>query len=173
MQRPASTTDDFVAAYTAALPRLHRAARSLADDASAAADLLQSASMRMFAKRELFAPGTDFEAWALRVMSNCFIGDYRRRMRRRDLERANFTAGEPFATAASTAPRAVSDLALAEFDDLLAALSAPQRESFELYYAGYSVKEIAERHGVPEGTVKSRLSTARKLLRRAYLARRG
>lgn len=34
------------------------------------------------------------------------------------------------------------------------------------YFEGYSVKEIAEMFGIPEGTVKSRLSRARKELER-------
>jgi len=33
------------------------------------------------------------------------------------------------------------------------------------YYDNYSVKEISEIVNIPEGTVKSRLSTARKLLK--------
>ena len=171
--RTAVHVNDFTTAYTSALPRLHRAARRLVSDDAAAADLVQVASLRMYAKRALFAPGTDFESWALRVLTNCFIGDYRRRKRRRDLEEANFSAGEAFASAGSTAPRALSDLALAEFDELLAGISRGQRESFELYYVGYTVREIAERQDVPEGTVKSRLFTARRRLRAAYLARRG
>ena len=51
----------------------------------------------------------------------------------------------------------------------VAALPAPFAEALALhYFDGYSVKEIAVRTGVPEGTVKWRLSEGRNRLRKEY-----
>ena len=51
--------------------------------------------------------------------------------------------------------------------DAVKKLTPPLREAIVLYYyRGYSVLELAELLNIPEGTVKSRLSTARKQLRK-------
>lgn len=162
---------DFTTVYRDALPRLRRAAAALTATETDADDLVQVASLRMYAKREHFAPGTDFERWAVAVLRNCYFGEYRRQRRRRRIERERFRPGEQLMGVSATTPTGPARLSLGELEELLARLSPVHRESFEWFYAGYSIREIATRHGVPEGTVKSRLFAARDKLRRGYLAR--
>jgi RNA polymerase sigma-70 factor (ECF subfamily) len=58
--------------------------------------------------------------------------------------------------------------------EALAQLTDPQREALELsYFEGLSHSEIATRLGAPIGTVKSRISSAMKLLRGALARERG
>ena len=56
-----------------------------------------------------------------------------------------------------------------ELREAVDALKEPVRETVKLrYFEGYSVKEIAARQALPEGTVKWRLSKGRKELRKGY-----
>jgi RNA polymerase sigma-70 factor (ECF subfamily) len=56
--------------------------------------------------------------------------------------------------------------------DLLLSVPKIYRTSFELRYVhGATIRDIARTLGVPEGTVKWRLYTARKYLRRTYMNR--
>jgi RNA polymerase sigma-70 factor (ECF subfamily) len=56
--------------------------------------------------------------------------------------------------------------------DALAGLSPDHRSAVvDAYYLGHSVREIAERQGVPEGTVKSRLHYGMRALRLALQER--
>ena len=57
----------------------------------------------------------------------------------------------------------------AEVHEMVGTLDPAMREVLELhYFEGYSVAEIAEKLGQPAGTVKWRLSEARKQLRKGY-----
>ncbi len=63
-------------------------------------------------------------------------------------------------------PQVAGRLDAVEIRAALATLSDPQREAIELgYWGGLSQSEIAERLGVPLGTVKSRMRLALQALR--------
>lgn len=64
-----------------------------------------------------------------------------------------------------------AEASAAAFDDAFSHLTVDQRALLlEHHLDGHSVAEIAERLGIPAGTVKSRLFTARRALERALAA---
>ncbi|MFD7547557.1 RNA polymerase sigma factor [Streptomyces sp. NPDC059816] len=103
----------------------------------------------------------DVAAWAAVVASNLAV-DWHRSRRRQE------RVGERLAslrTEESDAGEDVRVLSVAVAQGL-DGLPAPQRQVVVLrFYADLQVREIAERLGVPEGTVKSRLYTAVRALR--------
>src|SRR5690625_5078248 len=62
-----------------------------------------------------------------------------------------------------------ADFQIIELEDALNSLTGDYKEALTLYYiVGLSVKEISDFLKEPEGTIKSRLSRARTILRNNY-----
>ncbi|MEN9797635.1 MAG: hypothetical protein RL653_1331 [Pseudomonadota bacterium] len=154
---------------TAALPpveelyRAHRAralaiARRILKDPAEAEDLVQEVFSRLWNGELPFHGRSSCATWLYRVMVNRSINGLRARRRRGRLEHEPSGAGDPEATAAARERwRQVAGV--------LGQLSPQHRELLllrELH--GLSYPEIAERLGLPEGTVKSALSRARDRL---------
>ena len=143
------------------IPRLRRYARSLAFEAGAADDLVQTTLERALAHWHQFDQRRDILVWTLSIAHNAFM-DERRRERR-------VTLVDP-----QEARSALEGLAAPGHDvglrlDLLAALNqlAPeQREPLLLVtLEQLSYAECAEVLQIPVGTVMSRISRARAALR--------
>jgi RNA polymerase sigma factor (sigma-70 family) len=123
--------------------------RTLAEDAVQEAFLAVWRSADAY-KRERAKPST----WILTVVHRRAVDLVRKEQRRR---------GEPLETAPEpTAGPADEDAALrdrrAAVQAALTALPGDQRQALELaYYGGLTQSELAERLGVPLGTVKSRM----------------
>lgn len=111
-------------------------------------------------------------AWLVTLVRNLCIDRTRRRDRRGELARAH--AAVPEADAAKGPEALVADAGeRARIRRALASLPDAQRATLEVaFYEGLSYPEIAEREGVPLGTVKSRAARALAALREA-LAREG
>ncbi|PHR60895.1 MAG: hypothetical protein COA47_06735 [Robiginitomaculum sp.] len=103
-----------------------------------------------------------FAAWLLRIGHLTCIDFIRRRRRTHVLhdELHQATQDDDDQTANQISPAAM-DLRAA-----IKSLSASQQEVLELHYTGgFSMGEVAHILGLAEGTVKSRLHTARQILR--------
>jgi RNA polymerase sigma-70 factor (ECF subfamily) len=122
--------------------------------------------------RASFELGTNMKAWAFMILRNQFYSDKRRSWRQSQLdqEAAERTL---VATDDPASPIALDELRLA-----LAKLPAEQREALVLVGAGgFAYEEAAEICGCAVGTVKSRVSRARRaveeILRRGDYDRDG
>lgn len=149
------TNDELIAC----LPNLRRYAIKLTKNQDSADDLVQASMLRGLVKRHLFQPGTDLRAWLLTMMYNTFINGVRKRARERsvDLEAAG-------ALAAVTNPEAGRHLA--EVREHLSRLPRGQRRLIEAaVLTDDNYEELAAFEGVPLGTVRSRLSRGREMLR--------
>ena len=154
----------FAKTYDRHRDRFAAYALSLTGQQSAADDLLQDASLRMFVKRDQYTPGTHFAAWGRRIVYTSFLTQRRRTGRRRERQRrAEQRAGWGFAKPVANA--GLDDLVRSEIQLAVASLSPVLRESFELKAAGFTHEEIADRLMVPAGTIKSRVFHARRQLR--------
>lgn len=166
-REPTSTTevpsphahDDaaFKSDLVALIPHLRAFGRSLAGDASLGDDLAQDALAKSWNARRSFQQGTNMKAWTFMILRNQFFSDRRRAWRQVQLdqeaaERTLVAVDDP-----STA-LALDDIRLA-----MASLPAEQREALILVGAGgFSYEEAAAIGGCAVGTVKSRVSRARR-----------
>jgi RNA polymerase sigma-70 factor (ECF subfamily) len=143
----------------ACLPQLRAFARSLSGHRELADDLVQDAIVRALAAQDSFRPGTNFRAWIFTILRNLFFTERRKsRMVVQSIDTSEH----------DLAPVAPSQESSVEFDDFRAALMKlphDQREALILVGAsGMSYEEAAQVSGCAVGTVKSRVSRARRTL---------
>src|SRR6516164_9881982 len=159
--RPASEAGDeaFKRELVQLIPHLRAFARTLCGDPTAADDLAQDAMMKAWDARASFQMGTNMKAWTFMILRNQFYPDKRRSWRQSQLDQE----------AAERTLVAVDDpeapVALDELRQGLGMLPAEQREALILVGAGgFAYEEAAAICGCAVGTVKSRVSRARKAL---------
>jgi RNA polymerase sigma-70 factor, ECF subfamily len=143
----------------ALIPHLRAFARTLTGDPTAADDLAQDAMMKAWDARASFEMGTNMKAWTFMILRNQFYSEKRRSWRQSQLdqeaaERTLVAIDDP------AAPVALDELRLG-----LSMLPSEQREALVLVGAGgFAYEEAAEICGCAVGTVKSRVSRARRAL---------
>lgn len=165
------------------LDSLYGAALRMTRNPADAEDLVQETTLKAFAAFDSFTEGTNLRAWLFRILTNSYINQYRKKQRQPFQTSADeLTDGELNEVGQQLGMRsaeaeALDHLADAEIVEALAAL--PDDFRMAVYLAdveGFAYKEIAEIMETPVGTVMSRLSRGRKLLRellREYAAERG
>ena len=141
------------------IPHLRAFARTLAGQPAAADDLAQDAMLKAWDARASFQMGTNMKAWTFMILRNQFYSEKRRAWRQTQLDQE----------AAERTLIAVDDpeapVALDELRQGLARLPNEQREALVLVGAGgFAYEEAAEICGCAVGTVKSRVSRARRAL---------
>ena len=156
------------------LDALYRTALRLTRNRADAEDLVQEACLRAFRSFHRFNPGTNCRAWLFTILRNAFLNRVRREGRE-VLEGESTIGGMALENSAD--PRAARENPEEEFfqtvlhgdvDRALKALPLAFREAVVLAdLEGLTYKEMAEVLNCPIGTVMSRLSRGRHLLRDA------
>src|SRR5580658_5575346 len=155
----AERDEAFRAELVALIPHLRAFARTLAGDPTAADDLAQDAMMKAWDARLSFELGTNMKAWTFMILRNQFYSEKRRSWRQTQLdqeaaERTLVAVDDP------ASPVALDEMRLA-----MAMLPAEQREALILVGAGgFAYEEAADICECAVGTVKSRVSRARRAL---------
>lgn len=153
-------------AVVALVPQLRAFARFLARDAARADDLVQDAVVRALERQDAWTEGTDLRAWTFRLLRNLFLDQQRRRR----VEQRGLAA---MPTPRTNEPVQTGRDALRDLESAIAALPPAQREALILVAAlELDVASAAMITGVPEGTVKARVSRARATLARVFGAQR-
>ena len=146
----------FIASAQAMERSMYCIARSYLRCEADCEDALQNALLRAWEKRNTLREERYFRTWLTRIVINECYALCRRQEDTVPLDSCTdlrAPTGEPVDTV---------------LRDALMALPVKLRVAMVLYYVeGYSVGEIAGMTRVPAGTVKSRLSRGRKLLREA------
>jgi RNA polymerase sigma-70 factor (ECF subfamily) len=156
------TIDDFCLLLQAEIPRLRRYARALTRNPSRADDLVQDTLTRALRKQHLWEPGSDLRAWLLTIMHNHNVNEVRRTARDDLAVDIDQCAGTVIATTDPT-----GSCQLQELDVAIGRLPEEQRQVLLLVgLEGLSYEHTAAILCIPVGTVRSRLSRARDLLRR-------
>jgi RNA polymerase sigma-70 factor (ECF subfamily) len=142
------------------IPRLRRYARALVGDRATADDLVQDTLERAWTKLHLYRRGTDLRAWLFTVMHNVHVNRIRATRPVDPLEDDMPELAQP--------QREPDALLVRDLDRAIAKLPADQRAVLLLVtLEEMSYEEVARTLGIPIGTVMSRLSRGRALMRRA------
>lgn len=152
--------ESFRAIYRRHSPKLYRLCLSMIGDPDLAADAVQDAWLRAARGLDLFRWSSSLGTWLSGIAINCC-----REMRRKQPEEE-----------LPTEPAAEPDSADDWMDLIRAIASLPERANEVLVLHeifGYTHEEVAGILGIDEGTSKSQLSYARKLMRRWFEAQAG
>lgn len=118
--------------------------------------------MKLIEKPESYNPAFSFSTWIYSIANNMCKNEYRRRVIRREYEQ--FEATEPrldYVDDTSIEPEQLVEKIFQTLD----LLGEDHRSAFLLRYReGFSIREVAEILELAEGTVKSRLFYARKIV---------
>jgi RNA polymerase sigma-70 factor, ECF subfamily len=152
---------DFGRLLEGEIPRLRRYARALTRDAARADDLVQSCLVRAIAKEHLWQPGTDLRAWLFTILHNQNVNEVRRSVREVAV------AVEDVAPVLTMQSNAGPRLQLRDLEHAIGLLPEEQRQVILLVgLEGMRYEEVAAVLDIPIGTVSSRLSRGREMLRK-------
>lgn len=157
---------DIVGLVTARVADAYRLARAILLDDAEAEDAVQEASLAAWRRRDSLRDPARFEPWFDRILVNQCRDQLRRRKRSVPVE-APRIGFEP----AGPRPQTGTD---GDLDRALDALDADHRIVVLLrFWQDRTVDDIADRVGIPAGTVKSRLHHALRSMRASLEARHG
>ena len=161
--RPETRLEDFEAAAMPHLADLYRTAKSLVHESSEAEDIVQEVYLEAWKSFHRFEPGTNCRAWMFKILFHRLHHFRRRLVKASKVEGFASPAEEDSLMAEPPVPQEIRD------EDILRALA---RVPFEFRAVvlmadveDFSYKEIAETLKIPLGTVMSRLSRGRRMLR--------
>ena len=157
-------TVDFTQHLLSIQTELFRFAFKLIADREEANDLLQETSLKALDNDEKFTPDTNFKGWMYTIMRNIFINNYRKTVRDQtfvDQTDNLFHLNLPQDSGFDSTEGAYD---LKEIHRIVNALPKDYRVPFAMYVSGFKYREIAEKLGLPLGTVKSRIFFTRQRL---------
>lgn len=139
-------------------------AYQLTTNKEAAQDLVQDTTLKVLDNEAKYVDNVNFKGWVFTIMRNIFINNYRRQVRSatvidttEDFYHLNLSQESGLATPEGS-------FAAKEISVAINSFSQEYRLPFTMYIAGYKYSEIADKMGLPLGTVKSRIFFARKRL---------
>jgi RNA polymerase sigma-70 factor (ECF subfamily) len=171
-------SESFEALLAPILDKAYGVACHLSKDTTLAEDLVQEAALRAFRAFHQYQPGTNFKAWFMYILTNCFYEHCRKRKRQpvtttlEDAEPLFLNFRTQF-MALNTAPEDPATAVISRMStDQVAEAIAELPEEFRVVCALYfieesSYQEIAEMVGCPVGTVRSRLHRGRRMLQKS------
>lgn len=159
------------------LPVAYGVALRLSGNPADAEDLVQEAALLAYRAYHTFEPGTNFKAWYLRILTNCYFGKYRKKKRQPemiDLDVApplylymQAAASGLSAEGEDPAGALLDKLDAEQISEAIASLPDEYRMVCTLYFLDdFQYQEIAAILGLPLGTVRSRLHRGRRMLQK-------
>lgn len=129
-------------------------------DISAAEDVLQEGFIKVFGKIKQYKHKGSFEGWIRRIMINTALEKFRKQNWLFPVNEVEDYMGDQ-----ESYHDIASEVSARDLMKLIHELTPQYRVVFVLYaIEGYSHKEISQQLGISEGTSKSNLSRARKIL---------
>ena len=160
--RESNREDDFEAAALPYLDDLFRAASHIVGNRTQAEDLVQETYLQAWKSFDRFELGTNCRAWLFKILFHV-IQHQRRKSFRLKLTDEGDEVFEQTLVYEPPVPQDLSD------EEVLAAFNKIPEQYREVVLLSdvyeFKYKEIQETLGIPQGTVMSRLSRGRQLLR--------
>ena len=161
---------------------LLRFAYKLTADREEANDLLQETSLKALDNEDKYIPDTNFKGWMYTIMRNIFINNYRKIVRDQTFvdhtdhlyhlsmpQDSGFDSTEGNLYHLSMPQDSGFDSTEGAYDmkeihRIVGLLPKEYRIPFAMHVSGFKYREIAEKLGLPLGTVKSRIFFTRQRL---------
>jgi len=163
---------EFEAVALVHLDALYRGALRLTHNRAEAEDIVQETCLRAFKGFDRFNPGTNCRAWLFTILRNTFLNRVRdagREVLEGDSAVWESVSESLVETGVGESPEEqfLQTVLHGDVDRALRSLPLVFREAVVLAdLEGLSYKEVADVIGCPTGTVMSRLSRGRRLLRK-------
>lgn len=174
---PQRTPESFEALFVPIADLAYAVAYRLSRDRAEAEDLVQEAALQAYKSFHTFQLGTNFKAWYLRILTNCFFMRYRKQ--KHAPEMVDFDSAPSLCLMLESAAAGLFEVSNDPAGDLLGRMTAEQiaaalgtlpeefRAVTTLYFLDeMPYKEIAATLGLPVGTVRSRLHRGRRMLQK-------
>ena len=133
------------------------------DDAQ---DLMQDTTLKVLDNQEKFVDNINFKGWVLTVMRNIFINNYHKIVRTQTVVDQGVDLYNLDVVNDSGFDSPDGAYQIKEITKAINSLNDELKIPFSLFLSGYKYNEIAEKLGVPLGTVKSRIFFARQELQK-------
>ncbi len=151
-------------------------------DEVAAEDLTQEVFLRIWHRSEQWKQDAAFKSWLLRIATNVSLNHLRTVKRRREqaIDPASSAVGDEDedqvppgwmvdANSASPDDALLRDEQRRQLQDIVCQLSQDKQEVIRMTYDDHmETRRVASELGIPEGTVKSRLHSARRQIARTW-----
>ena len=148
---------DFTQGILAMESDLHRFAYKLTSDRDSANDLVQDCVLQALDNHEKFTHAKNLKGWMFTIMRNIFVNNYRRTVREMNLIDDTYSINQQSLIEDEEGDRFEFAYDMKQPEDM--------KVPFQMFVAGFKYREIAEKLGLPMGTVKSRLFFIRKRLK--------
>lgn len=158
--RTANFAQDLLSVQT----ELLNFAYKLTADREEANDLLQETSLKALDNEDKYTAETNFKGWIYTIMRNIFINNYRKALRDQtyvDQTDNQFYLNQNIDIEGDSTEGSYD---LKEMRRIVNALPKEYRIPFSMYVSGFKYREIADKLGLPLGTVKSCIYFTRQKL---------
>jgi RNA polymerase sigma factor (sigma-70 family) len=135
-------------------------------NANDADDLYQDTILKAVRYFHKFNEGTNFKAWLFTIMRNTFINDYRRNTSRNKVVLVRETLEYSDLMGNCSKNSAEGNFIIRDVNKILNSIPELYAVPFIKYFEGYKYCEIAQALDIPIGTVKTRIHSARILLKK-------
>lgn len=131
-------------------------------------DLLQDTTLKVLDNEDKYVDNVNFKGWVFTIMRNIFINNYRQSVRNATLVDTTDNLYHLNLSQDSGLETPEGSYCVSEITEAINNFSDEFRIPFSMHVSGYKYEEIAEYTGLPVGTIKSRIFTARKRLRERF-----
>lgn len=153
--------DEFKKRALPLLDQVYRFALGLSKDEENAMDLVQDTYLKAWSAFEQFKHDTNMKAWLLRIAYNTFVNEYHKKSRMELAEENQFIDDHK-----NPAEEVIENVLDEDVESALKSLSEEFRAVIVMVdIGGLSYEEVADVLNCPVGTVRSRISRARALLK--------
>ncbi|MGI9491957.1 MAG: RNA polymerase sigma factor [Geminicoccaceae bacterium] len=164
---PTKSQHSFEDDLVGLLPKLKVHALYLTRSGDKADDLLQRTCLRALSRSHQWQVDTRLDRWVAKIMESIWFNELRQQRQRQEQE-----LPEPDQVVASGFESHVQDQLM--ISDIRRACAKLSDEDFvlvtKIHAYGYTYREIADELGVPIGTILSRVSRAKAVIKRAIEA---